>query len=271
MQNENLVPLMQKPSRISTTQQVANTHVIQIYEDIGHPDEYRDELNLINTSTEMDTIVLDICTDGGVLDTAMLFKRALFNTPAHTVAIIGPACSSAGSILALSCEEHILDDTSNLMIHTSTYGLVAKDTDIYEHANFSRKQLRKLYEDVYSGFLSEADLEDVIKGTPFYFDADQLAERLENMYEYRRANQQNGCGNPECEECALEDEEPFDLMQEIDNRVAQGVEKALDKILKKYTLTEKPKPVRKAKEQSEKVTLPEPPHVEYVKKSKNRS
>lgn len=249
MQNENLVPLIQKPSRISTTQQVANTHVIQIYEDIGHPDEYRDELNLINTSTEMDTIVLDICTDGGVLDTAMLFKRALFNTPAHTVAIIGPACSSAGSILALSCEEHVLDDTSNLMIHTSTYGLVAKDTDIYEHANFSRKQLRKLYEDVYSGFLSESDLEDVIKGTPFYFDADQLAERLENMYEYRQANQQKGCGDPDCLECGVdneaEDESQFDLKDLIKQAVNEALAereavKATDKPAKRPSRAKKP-------------------------------
>jgi len=231
--DDNLIPLMQKPSRISTNQTVANTHVIQIYEDIGNPGDYLDELNLINTASEMDTIVLDICTDGGVLDTAMLFKRALFNTPAHTVAIIGPACSSAGSILALSCREHVLDDTSNLMIHTSTYGLMAKDTDIYEHANFSRKQLRKLYEDVYSGFLSQDDLEDVIKGTPFYFDADQLAERLEKMYDYRQALVESSQEENE------EPEEQFNLLDEIEQAVQNGIKKGVAEIKKKYDLIPK--------------------------------
>lgn len=229
-----------RESRISTNSDVINTHVIQMYEDITHPNEYREELNLINNASDTDTIVLDICTDGGVMDTAMLFKRALFNTHANTVAVIGPSCSSAGSIIALSCKEHVLDDTSNLMIHTSTYGLIAKDTDIFEHANFSRKQLRKLYEDVYGGFLSEEDLEDVIKGTPFYFDADDISERLEKMYAYRAemAEQEHG---------ELEDGEPqLNLVELIEQKTEQAVTKAFDKLMKKHSLVEKIKPEKAA-------------------------
>ena len=242
--NEEIIGMgmFPKESRVSTSSQVCHTHVIQLYEDITHPSEYREELNLINNASDMDTIVLDICTDGGVMDTAMLFKRALFNTTAHTVAIIGPSCSSAGSIIALSCKEHVLDDTSNLMIHTSTYGLVAKDTDIFEHANFSRKQLRKLYEDVYSGFLSLEDLEDVIKGTPFYFDADDIAERLEKMYAYRANKIEELFGEGE----DFDDEPEFNLIELIEQKTEDAVTKALDKILKKYNLVEKEKPVRKA-------------------------
>lgn len=234
MQEEILLPF-QKPSRISSNSQIASTHIIQLYEDIGHPNEYLDELNLINNAGEQDTIVLDICTDGGVLDTAMLFKRALFNTSAHTVAVIGPSCSSAGSILALSCKEHVLDDTSSLMIHTSTYGLVAKDTDIFEHANFSRKQLRKLYEDVYSGFLSNEDLEDVIKGTPFYFDADQLAERLEKMYDYRAALEDCECG-----ECGAQP-----MLEDI---ISDLVDKKLASV-KESEVLEKQKPTPRSRKQ----------------------
>lgn len=212
---EDILLPFQKPSRISTTQQTANTHIIQIYEDIGYPDEYRDELNLINNASEMDTIVIDLCTDGGIADTAMLFKRALFNTPAHTVAVIGPACSSAGSIIALSCREHVLDDTSSLMIHTSSYGIGGKDVDIVEHVVFSRNQLKNLYESVYSGFLSEEEITDVIKGTPFYFDVDQLAERLEAMYAYREANK----AECDCENCT--GESPKTLESIIEDKVKE--------------------------------------------------
>lgn len=228
MNQENLM-LMQKPSRISTNQQVANTHIIQIWEDIGFPDEFREELNLINNASELDTIVLDLCTDGGVLDTAMLFNRALRSTAAHTVAIIGPSCSSAGSVMALSCKEFVLDETSSLMCHTSSYRIGGKDTDILEHANFSRKQLRSLYANVYSGFLSPEEIEDVIKGTPFYFDADQLADRLDSLEEYR---QSKPC---ECQNCIAQDEETEDnepmptLQQMIAEAVAEGVKSELDR------------------------------------------
>lgn len=217
MNQENLM-LMQKPSRISTTQQVANTHVIQIWEDIGYPDDFREEINLINNATEMDVIVLDLCTDGGLLDTAMLFNRALNSTAAHTVAIIGPSCASAGSLMALSCKEFILDKTSSLMCHTSSYKIGGKDTDILEHANFSRKQLRNLYENVYKGFLTDDEILDVIKGTPFYFDAQDLEQRLDNLEEYRQSNNTCECGN--CN--------PEDAPKTLDDIIEQKVKELLD-------------------------------------------
>lgn len=233
MQHDNLM-LMPQKSRISTNSQTANTHIIKVWEDIGEPMEWSEELDLINSASEMDTIVLDICSDGGYLHTAMLFNRALRSTSAHTVAIIGPSAASAASVFALSCREWVLDETSSLMAHTSSYRIGGKDTDILEHATFSRKQLRNLYESVYSGFLTTNEIEDVIKGTPFYFDADELAERLDNLTIYREEMAGQGCSDPECENCSLNPEEPFDLKTLIKDAVAEALAereqvKAVDK------------------------------------------
>jgi len=224
MKHEELMLLPQK-SRISSSHNGGMTHVIRIHEDISEPSNWSDELDLINGASESDTIVLDVCSPGGYLDTAMLFHRSLNNCAAHTIAIIGPECASAASIISLSAREWILDDTSSLMIHTSSYSLGGKDTDILEHANFSRGQLKRLYEKVYSGFLSSDDLSDVIKGTPFYFSAEQIADRLDALTEYRN-NQP--CTNPDCQECGIvedfEDEEPHLTIDEI---VEQAVARAL--------------------------------------------
>lgn len=210
MQNENMMFLQQK-SRISTNSSVTNVHTIKLWEDIGLPSEYQEEIDLIENSGPDDTIVVDICTDGGVMDTAALFNRALRTTAAHTVAVIGPSCSSAGSIIALSCREFVIDNTSSLMLHTSSYGFhPSKDVDIYEHATFSRKSLRRLYEDVYSGFISEEQLEDVIKGQPFYFDCEELEECLTNLYNYRQEDA-DAC---ECEDCTCDNECEEDGIEE---------------------------------------------------------
>lgn len=238
MQHDNLMLLPQK-SRISTSSHTANTHIIKVWEDIGEPMDWADELDLINNASEFDTVVLDICSAGGFLDTAMLFNRALRSTNAHTVAIIGPEAASAASVFALSCKEWVLDETSSLMAHTSSYRIGGKDTDILEHANFSRKQLRSLYESVYTGFLTEDEIEDVIKGTPFYFDAQQLAERLDNLSAYRAEMEEQGCGHADCSECNQEQMPSLDNM--IEDAVESGVQKALDKILKKYNLVKKEK------------------------------
>lgn len=227
MKNHEELMLLPQKSRITTSSHVANTYIIKVWEDIGEPIEWVDELDIINNATEMDTIVLDICSDGGILDTAMLFNRALRNTPAHTVAIIGPSAASAASVFALSCREFVLDETSSLMAHTSSYRIGGKDTDILEHANFSRKQLRNLYESVYSGFLTEEEIEDVIKGTPFYFDADQLEERLANLNEYRQEME----GPCDCEHC--NGEAPKTLEDIVSDIVDQKLEAAKSKKVSK--------------------------------------
>lgn len=252
MKHEELMLLPQK-SRISSSHSGGMTHVIQIHEDITGPSNWSDEFALINGASESDTVVLDLCTPGGDLYTAMLFVRSLNSCAAHTVAIIGPEVASAGSIMALSCREWILDDTSSLMIHTSSYGIMAKDTDIFEHANFSRQQLKRLYENVYSGFLSTDELSDVIKGTPFYFDAEHIAERLDSLQEYR-ASLPCPCGDESCGEAkeTVENEEDFEempsLSEIIQDAVEAGVKKALaarDAAEKKASRTKATKPVEK--------------------------
>ena len=241
MQHDNLM-LLPKPERIRTETRTTeqNTYIIEVYEALEQPTDWSEELNLINTATEADTIVLDICTPGGCGDTAFLFNRALRSTQAHTVAIIGPQCSSAGSILALSCQEWILDETSEMMLHTSQYGMVGKEVDVYEHVTFSRKRLEKLFNIAYKGFLSDNEIKMLIAGTPMYFDSEDLAERLDNLLAYREEQETEGCGDPDCNECSGEPMPSIDSI--ISDAVAEGVEQALDKLLKKYTLTEKEKP-----------------------------
>lgn len=234
--NENFMTMLQPQNRITTSVDSIHTHIIKLWDDIGPPSEYQDEIDLINNSGPDDVVVLDLCTDGGVMDTAALFNRALRSTSAHTVAIIGPSCASAGSIIALSCSEFIIDPTSSLMLHTSSYGFGrSKDVDIFEHATFSRKSLRRLYEDVYSGFIGSEILEDVIKGQPFYFDCEELAERLDALHTYRE-NLQNV--NNSCDQ-SVEQEEPFNLMSLIETQVEKGVDKALKKLYTKFDLVPK--------------------------------
>lgn len=248
MKHEELMLLPQK-SRISSSHNGGMTHVIRIHEDISEPSNWSDELDLINGASEQDTIVLDVCSPGGYLDTAMLFHRSLNSCAAHTVAIIGPECASAASVISLSCREWILDDTSSLMIHTSSYALGGKDTDILEHANFSRGQLKRLYEKVYSGFLSTDDLSDVIKGTPFYFSAEQIADRLDALTEYRNSLP-CPCGDSNCGKslpAEMEEEEDFDDMPTLQEIVADAVASGIEQYEKKRLAAEKKATRTKAK------------------------
>lgn len=231
---QELIPMMEKPSRIKNTgSQISNTYTIKLWEDIVDPHEYAEEIDLINSATEYDTIFLDICSAGGYADTAMLFNRALRATQANTVAIVGPTCASAAGVIALSCDDFILDETSSLMIHTSSYGYSGKDTDVYEHANFARVQLKVFYEQVFGGFLSAEELTDVIKGQPYYFSAKEIEERLGQMSEYRQQQyEQQG-----------ENEEDFEPSMSLQDMIEQSVEKVVKKYFDKPVVVKQVKPV----------------------------
>jgi len=178
----------QEKSRITLQEQtVQSTYHIRLNEDINLPSHYSDELELLETVTEADTILIDISTAGGVLETAVLFNRAIRNCRGLVIGIIGPECSSAGSMIALSCHDWQVDETSELMIHTSSGGHVGKETDTYAGAIALRKKLKRLYTLVYSGFLSEDEIETVINGTPMHFDADEIVERLNKMKAFRNS------------------------------------------------------------------------------------
>ena len=64
----------------------------------------------------------------------------------------------------------------------------------------------------------------------------------------QKERQSQGCGDPSCSGCGedFDDEPEFNLIELIEQKTEDAVTKALDKILKKYSLVPKEKPVRKA-------------------------
>jgi ATP-dependent protease ClpP protease subunit len=271
MSNDLIMSALPQKSRIHTSSITLNEHVVKIWGDISEPEDWAEEINLIENASEDETIVLDLCTPGGYGVTAALFNRALRTSQALTIGRIGPDCSSAGSLIALSCKSWEVDETSELMIHTSAYGISGKDVDILEHANFSRKQMYRLFSSVYSGFLTEDELSDVIKGTPLYFNSEEIVVRLNNLAEYRKANQED-CNDPDCNTCCSNEEGiqaeatlgEFDFDDMIASAVEKGVDKAMAKVYKKYDLVAKT-PVKKTKPPSPDLSLFNEVVVEVLK------
>ena len=85
--------------------------------------------------------------------------------------------------------------------------------------------------------MTEQEIQAILTGTDIYLDADEIMERLEVYAEARDAK---GCMNPDCNECSGEPMPSIDSI--ITDAVADGIEKGLSELLKKYTLTEKEKP-----------------------------
>lgn len=177
----------QDDMNIMVTTKVTSTYDIRINRDIDTPEHFTKELVAIEQAQQEDEINLHLCTDGGSVHTALLLRKALVKSPAKTKAFIGPNCCSAGSLLALSCDEWEIDEWSTMMVHSATFGVFGKHHELKGQFEFKDRYLTRMIQSIYAGFLSESEIQQVLDGKDFWFEADELSERLTYFAEYRKA------------------------------------------------------------------------------------
>lgn len=178
---------MEPENRVMVATSASNRYTIQIHRDIDNPESFSQELAAIASAGEGDEIIIDICTDGGCVHTALLIAKALQKTPAVTCAVIGPNCCSAGTVIALACDRFELDEHSMFMIHAATFGIFGKHHEVKGQYAFKLKWLENMMNSVYAGFLNEQEIERVVSGADMWMLSDELAERLTYYNEYRDA------------------------------------------------------------------------------------
>jgi ATP-dependent protease ClpP protease subunit len=194
-----------KPNRIMVNQHVSNEYHLRLARPITAVDDFEEEFQLFAAAGERDVIRIDIVTPGGELDTGHMLRRAINNTAAHTIAYIGPTCASAGTAIALACEEWEIDEMSSFMIHTASYGYVGMAPHVKANVDHSDKMINRFVRTTYAGFLTEDEIERVIDGKEVYFEGEELAQRLSSYAVYRDAQRQAAYEDEE-----LVDSDPFD-------------------------------------------------------------
>ena len=177
------IGFLQQELPYTVQEHISTKYEFHLDQDILEPCYYRNLITVLHNATEDDTVVLNINSQGGMLDSAIAIVDALRNTRATTIAIITGSCYSAASIVALSCNHVEVGDYATIMIHDGSYGVVSKSTDIVNRASFENRFIRKLFTEVYLPFISESELEDVMRGLDLWLTAEEVKERLANMYE----------------------------------------------------------------------------------------
>lgn len=160
--------------------------------------EHSEELNAIYSAGPDDVIEIRVQGNpGGSADTIMAIIHALISTPAHTVCILTGANSSAATMIPLVCSETIVTPYTSMMCHSvagTNFGTMANQE---RSAVFFSKLYSDFMEDIYEGFLSESELDDLKKGLEIYLDSEAIQERLE-----RRAQLlQEEAKEEECSPC----------------------------------------------------------------------
>ena len=152
--------------------------------EIEAPNEYRELLSILFNAGEDDTINIFINSPGGHLDTALAIAEGLKNTNAHVVAVLIGACHSAASIISMYCHEVAVLDNAYSMVHTASFGAHGSTGNVKAHTEFTVKQVEKLLNDTYEGFLNKDELSKVKSGVELWFDADDIRKRMEHRIKF---------------------------------------------------------------------------------------
>lgn len=168
-----------------TTHDIVSRHSdVFLDGEIEDPSQYRGLIALLFSSQENDTINLFINSPGGYADTALAIVEGLKSTNAHVRAILIGACHSAASIISMYCHEVVVLDNAYSMIHTASFGAAGNTSSVKAHTEFTIRQVEKLLNQTYEGFLTKEELSKVKIGVELWFDADEIRKRVASRVKY---------------------------------------------------------------------------------------
>ena len=153
-------------------------HRVYIYGEVKDTGEYEELWKLLAEADEFTTIEFWFQSWGGDAATAAFFVECVRQSSARTTARV-IAAHSAGSVMALACNELIPALHSEMILHNITTELSGTPAQI----DAQRKHLKVYYEgimrQVYSGFLSDEEMERMFEEprTEYYFTRDEILNR----------------------------------------------------------------------------------------------
>lgn len=162
-------------------------YTISLDQDIDSPDNYRAVFEILDIATVNDSIKFNINTHGGYVHTMVQFYHHMLNCKAHITGIIHTAYS-AGAFIALCCDEIIPSRFGGMMLHSMSFGAWGKVEDVQGQTNFNSAQDKDIAKTVFQGFLSKQELQQLNKGTEFWFNSEEINKRLKNWKPLKQRN-----------------------------------------------------------------------------------
>ncbi len=155
-----------------------NLYHFYIIDEIGDPTAFLDLINTLKTAEEHDTIFIYLNTPGGSLQTTVQIISAMRQCAATVVTCLEGEVCSAGTLIFLAGNKHIVNPNCTFMIHNYSQWIGGKGNEVALRVKYSEQYFKKLAVDLYKGFLSEDEIQSVIDGKDYWMDSEEVIARL---------------------------------------------------------------------------------------------
>ena len=180
-----MLPLPNQQEKLTRKDVTMSLYDYKLYGEITEAENYIDLIDALRYSSPNDEFVIRINSGGGRLSTADTIVNAIRESQAHVHGAIDSLCGSAATIIFLACHSHSISPSTEFFVHSASSGTAGKEHENFAHTMFSRKYVHRLIKETYTGLLTEQEINNVLNGQDYYFDQEELQERLERYYDYK--------------------------------------------------------------------------------------
>lgn len=161
-----------------------------ISESVGAPNEYTDMIHRIATASPADVVYIHLNTPGGHLDTGIQLVNSMRNSQAKVITCLEGSACSLGTLIFLAGDEMIVNDNCTMMFHNFSGGLIGKGNEMIAELQAAIHGFAALAKDYYLPFLTEDEVDRIIKGEDIWMHSPEVRERLEKMAKQMADEQQ---------------------------------------------------------------------------------
>ena len=161
-------------------------YIVSITDDFDEPKYYDEVVALLSTASEEDTITFNINSNGGYVSSLAMLLTWKSMCKAYQIHVLSGNASSAASAFFLSnADEYVVSDMASMMIHEYQTSNGGSNSNVIKQATHTAKENEKFIRSCYEYFLTEAEIEDTLKGVEHYLSADEIRERLQQREEIK--------------------------------------------------------------------------------------
>ena len=135
-----------------------DNYYIHLTDEIGPPSEYNKLCYLLDNALAKDTVYLIINSPGGIADAAFMIINSMINSKAKIVGRITGNASSAATMIAMYCDELIVDKFATMMFHNYYHGMEASGAKMKNYVDFIDGEFTNVVKEVYKDFLTAEEM-----------------------------------------------------------------------------------------------------------------
>lgn len=222
--------MIQPASQVISKSFVSNEYNLYLHNEISSDgDAYLEHFAVYHQAGPDDLIRLWIQSPGGSVSVGNQYIQHMNRCPATIIAVVGMGTASEGTAICLAADDWEVDDMSTFLVHGFSYGAYGHEAQVYNTATFNKKLNERSLRNTYSGFLTEEEIMEALKGVDLLFDGEELVERLA-AFKLHRANKPCLCGEEDCPQNArLAQEAEQEQFEEtsLEDIIASAVEKGI--------------------------------------------